>query len=57
MDDHQSKILCYPVLVEDNHCDVFNFTRVLTNPTSVESRTGQQVSVELILHFKFCVVL
>ncbi len=53
MDEHQSKIPCCPDLIEDNHCDIFNFSRVLTYPTSVESRNGQQVHVEVILHFKF----
>lgn len=53
MDEHQSKIPCCPDLIEDNHCDIFNFTRVLTYPTNIESRNGQQVSVEVILHFKF----
>lgn len=53
MDEHQSTIPCCPELIEDNHCDIFNFSRVLTYPTNVESRNGQQVSVEVILHFKF----
>jgi hypothetical protein len=53
MDEHQSIIPCCPELIEDNHCDVINFSRVLTYPTNAESRNGQQVNVEVILHFKF----
>lgn len=53
MEEHKSTIPCCPELIEDNHCDTINFSRVLTYPTNVESRNGQQVNVEVILHFKF----
>lgn len=49
---HQTAIPCCPELIEDNHCDVINFSRVLTYPTGVDSRNGR-VNVEVILHFKF----
>lgn len=49
---HSITIPCCPELIEDNHCDMINFSRVLTYPTSVESRNGK-VNVEVILHFKF----
>jgi hypothetical protein len=53
MDEHKSAIPCCPELIKDHHCDIINFSRVLTYPTNVESRNGQQVNVEVILHFKF----
>lgn len=53
MDEKNStKIPCCPELIEDNHCDIINFSRVLTYPTNIDSRNGK-VNVEVILHFKF----
>ncbi len=49
---HTATIPCCPELIEDNHCDIINFSRVLTYPTTVEGRNGK-VKVEVILHFKF----
>lgn len=49
---HTATIPCCPELIEDNHCDIINFSRVLTYPTTVEGRNGK-VNVEVILHFKF----
>ncbi len=49
---HPAAIPCCPQLIEDNHCDIINFSRVLTYPTRVVSGNGK-VNVEVILHFKF----
>ena len=49
---HSTTISCCPELIEDNHCDIINFSRVLTYPTNVDSRNCK-LNVEVILHFKF----
>lgn len=46
-------IPCCPQLVEDNHCDIINFSRVLNYPTSLAASNRASVIVEVILHFKF----
>jgi hypothetical protein len=49
---HQT-IPCCPELIKDDHCDIINFSRVLTYPTNVTSANRRRVNVEVILHFKF----
>jgi hypothetical protein len=46
-------IPCCPELIKDDHCDVINFTRVLTYPTTILAANRRRVSVEVILRFKF----
>ncbi|MEO9020703.1 MAG: hypothetical protein ABI237_14110 [Ginsengibacter sp.] len=46
-------IPCCPELIKDNHCDVVNFSRVLTYPTAVSAASNRRVMVEVILRFKF----
>ena len=48
----ESSIPCCPELIKDNHCDIINFSRVLTYPTSLAANR-RKVNVEVILHFKF----
>ncbi|MEP6749122.1 MAG: hypothetical protein ABJB86_15420 [Bacteroidota bacterium] len=52
-DDNGVVIPCCPDLMNDDHCDVINFSRVLTYPTSVLANTRKRVNVEVILRFKF----
>jgi hypothetical protein len=52
--EHSSAIPCCPDLIKDDHCDVINFSRVLTYPTTVVATNSRRlVNVEVILHFKF----
>ena len=51
--EHQSAIPCCPELIKDDHCDVINFSRVLTYPTALDANTRRRVNVEVLLHFKF----
>jgi hypothetical protein len=51
--EHQSSIPCCPDLIKDDHCDVINFSRVLTYPTSLDANNRRRVNVEVLLHFKF----
>ena len=44
---------CCPDLIKDDHCDVINFSRVLTYPTNVLAANRRRVNVEVILRFKF----
>ncbi len=44
-------IPCCPDLIKDDHCDVINFSRVLTYPTG-NNDNRRRVNVEVILHFK-----
>ncbi|MDB5275056.1 MAG: hypothetical protein JWR61_11 [Ferruginibacter sp.] len=44
-------IPCCPDLMKDDHCDVINFSRVLTYPTG-NNENRRRVNVEVILHFK-----
>lgn len=44
---------CCPDLINDDHCDVINFSRVLIYPTSVLAASRRRVNVEVILRFKF----
>ena len=46
-------IPCCPALIKDDHCDVINFSRVLTYPTTVNAVGRRRISVEVILRFKF----
>jgi hypothetical protein len=46
-------IPCCPELIKDNHCDVVNFSRVLTYPTTISAASNRRVVVEVILRFKF----
>lgn len=48
-----SAIPCCPELIKDDHCDIINFSRVLTYPTVLASNNRRRVNVEVILHFKF----
>ena len=49
--ENDAAIPCCPDLIKDDHCDVINFSRVLTYPTgNNDNRRG--VNVEVILHFK-----
>lgn len=49
----QSAIPCCPDLIKDDHCDIINFSRVLTYPTGLAAANRRRVNVEVILHFKF----
>src|SRR5258708_12690325 len=46
-------IPCCPDLIPDDHCDVVNFSRVLTYPTDILAANRRKVNVEVILRFKF----
>lgn len=46
-------IPCCPDLLKDDHCDIINFSRVLTYPTTIFSANRRRVIVEVILRFKF----
>ncbi|MDX8129045.1 hypothetical protein QLH52_17230 [Methylomonas sp. OY6] len=48
-----SAIPCCPDLIKDDHCDVINFSRVLTYPTALAANNRRSVNVEVILHFKY----
>lgn len=48
-----TSIPCCPQLLNDDHCDIINFSRVLTYPTTVVALNRRRVMVEVILHFKF----
>jgi hypothetical protein len=50
---NESAIPCCPSLIKDDHCDVINFSRVLTYPTGFAAASRRRVNVEVILHFKF----
>jgi len=51
--ENSSAIPCCPQLIKDDHCDIINFSRVLTYPTVLASNNRRTVNVEVILHFKF----
>lgn len=51
--EHLTTIPCCPELIKDDQCDVFNFSRVLTYPTSLVAGNRRRLTVEVILHFKF----
>ena len=51
--EHQSAIPCCPDLIKDDHCDVIDFSRVLTYPTVLDVNNRRRVNVEVLLHFKF----
>lgn len=51
--ENVAAIPCCPQLIKDDHCDIINFSRVLTYPTSVLAANRRRVNVEVILHFKF----
>ena len=51
--DNQSTIPCCPTLIKDDHCDIINFSRVLTYPTVLAATNRRRINVEVILHFKF----
>jgi hypothetical protein len=51
--ENQTAIPCCPELIKDDHCDIINFSRVLTYPTVLASANRRRVNVEVILHFKF----
>jgi hypothetical protein len=51
--EHQTTIPCCSELIKDDHCDIINFSRVLTYPTVLASNSRRRVNVEVILHFKF----
>ncbi|MEJ0102594.1 MAG: hypothetical protein WDO19_08595 [Bacteroidota bacterium] len=49
-------IPCCPDLIKDDHCDIVNFSRVLTYPTTITAANRRRLLVEVILRFKFHVV-
>lgn len=51
--ENEASIPCCPTLIKDDHCDIFNFSRVLTYPTTIAAAGRRRVMVEVILHFKF----
>ncbi len=51
--ENQTAIPCCPELIKDDHCDIINFSRVLTYPAVLASANRRRVNVEVILHFKF----
>jgi hypothetical protein len=51
--ENDAAIPCCPDLVKDDHCDVINFSRILTYPTGLAGDNRRRVNVEVILHFKF----
>lgn len=52
-DTKDTGLPCCPQLIKDDHCDIINFSRVLTYPTSLSNANRRRVTVEVILHFKF----
>lgn len=53
-DNPDSVIPCCPDLVKDDHCDVFNYKRILDYPVTVTSDNRTlQMEAEVILHFRF----
>jgi len=55
-DEHEAtgtSVPCCPRLLNDDHCDVINFSRVLTYPTNILSNNRKRILVEVILRFKF----
>lgn len=52
-DNNGTVIPCCPDLLNDDHCDVINFSRVLTYPTNVLAAARKRINVEVILRFKF----
>jgi hypothetical protein len=51
---NSANIPCCPDLLNDDHCDVFNFKRILNYPVSVNLQGRQvQYDTEVILHFSF----
>lgn len=49
-----SGIPCCPTLLKDDHCDVFNFKRILNFPVTVMVRDRPvQYDTEVIMHFSF----
>lgn len=51
--ENEASIPCCPTLIKDDHCDIINFSRVLTYPTSIPGSNRRRVMAEVILHFKF----
>jgi hypothetical protein len=51
--DNGAIVPCCPDLLNDDHCDIINFTRVLTYPTTVLAASRRRINVEVILRFKF----
>ena len=51
--EDESILPCCPDLIKDDHCDVINFSRVLTYPSSIIAANRRRITVEVILHFKF----
>jgi hypothetical protein len=51
--ENEASIPCCPTLIKDDHCDIINFSRVLSYPTTVPGSNRRGVTVEVILHFKF----
>ncbi|MEP7110101.1 MAG: hypothetical protein ABI760_19050 [Ferruginibacter sp.] len=51
--ENDATIPCCPELVKDDHCDLINFSRVLTYPAGFAGDNRRRVNVEVILHFKF----
>ncbi len=49
------QIPCCPDLITDDHCDVFQYKRILNYPVTLPAGNvpSQQLTVEVILHFKF----
>jgi hypothetical protein len=50
---NETKLPCCPEIINDDHCDVISFSRVLTYPTSLNAAGRRRLNVEVILHFKF----
>ncbi|HEY5369416.1 MAG TPA: hypothetical protein VIJ75_10515 [Hanamia sp.] len=49
-------IPCCPDLIKDNHCDIFQYKRILNYPVTLPAAANtpsQQLTVEVVLHFKF----
>ncbi|HEY6082029.1 MAG TPA: hypothetical protein VIU45_01145 [Chitinophagaceae bacterium] len=48
-------IPCCPDLIPDDHCDVFQYKRILNYPVTLPAADVQprQLTVEVVLHFKF----
>jgi hypothetical protein len=52
--ENASAIPCCPQLIDDNHCDIINFSRVLTYPTTaLNANSRRPISVQVVLRFKF----
>ncbi len=49
----ETKIPCCPQLIEDDHCDVINLTRVLNYPVNVAPANNRRIIVEVVLRLKF----